>query len=232
MTSVRRIGQALRTGLAGLAALALLSGGAGAAESAHTAGKFDFYVLALSWSPSWCASGGDRAETSVQCSGPKPFGFVVHGLWPQYERGFPESCAVSVPGPGRGEVDAMLDLMPSPGLVRHQWRKHGTCSGLAASDFFKAVRTAAGRVTIPPAFTSPQAAAMVSPDAVEAAFIAANPGLPADAIAVTCDKRRLREVRVCLDRDLKGFRACGEVDRRSCRAPSVQMPAVRAGATP
>ncbi len=221
----------LRRGAAGLGLALLLTVAGQAAEPEHTAGQFDFYVLALSWSPSWCASQGDRAASTPQCAGPRPFGFVVHGLWPQYERGFPETCPVSVPGPDRAAVDGMLDLMPSPGLVRHQWRKHGTCSGLAPAAFFAAVRKAAGRVTVPPAFVDPQGPAMVSPDAVEAAFLAANPGLPADAIAVTCDRRRLGEVRVCLDRDLKGFRPCAEVDRRACRSDRVQMPAVRAGAS-
>ena len=219
----------MRSLSAGLAALLLLAAGASAAEREHTAGSFDFYVLALSWSPSWCASQGDRAAATPQCAGPRPFGFVVHGLWPQYEKGFPESCPVTVSGPERGQVDGMLDLMPSPGLVRHQWKKHGTCSGLAPQAFFSAVRQAAGKVVIPQAFQDPQTIQMVAPAAVEAAFIAANPGLPANAIAVTCDRRRLREVRVCLDRDLKSFRACDEVDRRACRADSVQMPAVRQG---
>lgn len=221
----------LRRVLAGLGlALAMTGAALAAGDRQNTAGQFDFYVLSLSWSPSWCASQGDRAAASVQCAGPRPFGFVVHGLWPQYDKGFPESCAVSGPGPDRALVDSMLDLMPSPGLVRHQWRKHGTCSGAAPAAFFADVRHAAARVTIPPAFVAPESLVQVDPAAVEAAFMAANPGLPADAIAVTCDKRQLREVRVCLDRTLKTFRACDEVDRRSCRRGSVQMPAVRAGA--
>lgn len=229
MTAVRAL-PILKRALAGLGIALALAGAALAADDRpDTAGVFDFYVLALSWSPSWCASQGDRASASVQCAGPRPFGFVVHGLWPQFDKGFPESCPVSTPGPDRALVDSMLDLMPSPGLVRHQWRKHGTCSGEAPAAFFADVRQAATRVTIPPAFRAPAAPAQVDPAAVEAAFLAANPGLPADAIAVTCDKRQLREVRVCLDRDLKGFRACAEVDRRSCRRSAVLMPAVRTG---
>src|SRR5215470_7016408 len=48
----------------------------------NAAGQFDYYVLALSWSPSFCeiATGNARRQ---QC-GVRPFSFVVHGLWPQY----------------------------------------------------------------------------------------------------------------------------------------------------
>src|SRR5262245_32563319 len=58
-------------------------------------GKFDFYVLSLSWSPSFCAANVERGfqRSDPQC-GPRPFSFVVHGMWPQYEKGFPEFCQV------------------------------------------------------------------------------------------------------------------------------------------
>jgi ribonuclease T2 len=47
-------------------------------------------------------------------------------------------------------------------------------------------------------------------------------------IAVTCDSRRLREVRVCMDKNL-AFRSCPETDRHACRHPRVVMPPVRGG---
>ena len=59
-------------------------------------GKFDFYVLALSWSPSFCEQAGERKRAQQQC-GERPFSFVVHGLWPQYEKGFPEFCQNPAP---------------------------------------------------------------------------------------------------------------------------------------
>ena len=52
-------------------------------------GKFDFYVLALSWSPSYCASLKQRAPDrppGLQCSG-RPFAIVEHGQRPEYEKG-------------------------------------------------------------------------------------------------------------------------------------------------
>ncbi|HEX3726314.1 MAG TPA: hypothetical protein VHV08_08725, partial [Pirellulales bacterium] len=97
-------------------------------------GRFDYYVLALSWSPSWCAASQERSPERApdqQCSG-RPFAFVVHGLWPQYEHGFPSYCQVPAPRLDRAVVGAALDLMPSPRLVFHEWDRHGTCSGLPA----------------------------------------------------------------------------------------------------
>ena len=52
--------------------------------------------------------------------------------------------------------------------------------------------------------------------------------LARDAIAVTCDSRRLGEVRICVGRDLR-FRSCPEIDARACRREKVMMPPVRGG---
>ena len=206
-----------------LAALALLAATATPA-AAERPGDFDFYVLSLSWSPSYCeAEGNDRA--AAECAGGRPYAFVVHGLWPQYERGFPADCD-SPDWPSRRAVDAMTDVMPDPGLVRHEWRKHGTCSGLGPDAYFATLRAARAKVTIPDAFRRLSTYLTTTPAAIERAFLAANPAIKADGIAVTCDRRRLREVRVCLTPSLD-FRACGEVDRRACDQPKVVLPPVR-----
>ncbi len=118
-------------------------------------GEFDFYVLALSWSPSFCEAAAERgnaaARTQAQCSG-RPFSFVVHGLWPQYERGFPEYCQRPSPRLERNIMTSMLDLMPAPGLIFNEWDKHGTCSGLAAKAYFETIRKARAAVKIPAEF--------------------------------------------------------------------------------
>jgi len=101
-------------------------------------GQFDYYILSLSWSPSFCETATGNARRQ-QC-GPRPFSFVVHGLWPQYERGFPESCQVPPPRLDRNIMRGMLDLMPAPGLVFHEWDQHGTCSGLPPREYFDLVR--------------------------------------------------------------------------------------------
>ncbi len=192
-------------------------------------GKFDFYVLSLSWSPSFCAANAERGfqRSDPQC-GPRPFSFVVHGMWPQYERGFPEFCQVPSPRLARNIVSSMLDLMPSPRLVYHEWDRHGTCSGLSAGAFFENVRKARAVVKIPPQYMDLRAPLTVTPDEVEEAFVKANPGLTRDGIAVTCGGRRLDEVRICLSRDLQ-FRDCGDSNARSCRRDRLVMPPVRGG---
>lgn len=195
-------------------------------------GQFDFYVLSLSWSPSFCASAFERGRsnksTQVQCGGGRPFSFVVHGLWPQYDRGFPNYCQRPSPRLNRQIVARMLDLMPAPGLIFNEWDKHGTCSGLSPEAYFETTRKARAAVKIPADYVEPSDTKFVSPDEIEEAFVKANPGLARDAIAVTCDSRRLSEVRVCFSKDLQ-FRACPEIDRRACRRDKVMMPPVRGG---
>jgi ribonuclease T2 len=198
------------------------------AQNQNEPGKFDFYVLALSWTPSYCEAEGDRRGSDEQCSRGRPYSFVVHGLWPQYERGFPNSCVTPAPWVASGLIRSMLDLMPARGLIIHEWRTHGTCSGLGPESYFNAVRRAYARVAIPERFQAIEKHTMVSPAEVEEAFLAANPDLKPDMIAVTCDSRRLREVRICMNTDL-AFRSCGEIDRRACRIPRVVMPPVRGG---
>jgi ribonuclease T2 len=193
-------------------------------------GQFDFYVLSLSWSPSFCEDAADhgnsRRSQNIQCGG-RPFSFVVHGLWPQYERGFPEYCDRDS-WLDRNIMSSMLDLMPAPGLIFNEWKKHGTCSGLGPRGYFETIRKARAAVKIPPDFIDLASPKTVSPDEVEAAFIKVNPGLPANAIAVTCSRSRLSEVRICMSKDLQ-FRGCDEVDRQACRRDQVTMPPVRGG---
>jgi ribonuclease T2 len=193
----------------------------------NEAGKFDFYVLSLSWSPSFCDAAAKRAEEQPEC-GPRPFSFVVHGLWPQYEKGFPKSCQVPSPRLAREIVSGMLDLMPAARLVYHEWDEHGTCSGLSANNYFKAVRDARAAVSVPAKYADVQTTLTVNPNEVRDEFIKANPNLTAGAIAIDCDKQRLREVRICLSKDL-GFRDCPEVTRQSCRRDEITMPPVRGG---
>lgn len=192
-------------------------------ESLPAGTGFDFYVLSLSWSPSYCAAEGPRANRQ-QCNSGKPYGFLVHGLWPQYEQGYPQDCDTSQPRDvAFAQARQLSDIMPSTGLVTYQWRKHGSCSGLTQRDYFAKMREAAKRVSIPSAYRQPSQRGPINPQVLEQAFTAANPGLQKDGIAVTCDRDYLREVRICLTKDLD-FRSCPEVDRSSCRRRSVDMP--------
>jgi ribonuclease T2 len=207
--------------------LLVLSAAALPAQDArqNNPGEFDFYVLSLSWSPSFCDAAGERAQQQAEC-GERPYSFVVHGLWPQYEKGFPEYCQVPAPRLDRNIISSMLDLMPAPRLIFREWDRHGTCSGLAARAYFETVRKARAIVKIPPEFLEVKSELTVTPDAVEEAFTKANPGLSRGAIAVGCDNKRLREIRICMTREL-GFRDCTEVEQRSCRRDKLVMPPLR-----
>ncbi|WP_246252072.1 ribonuclease T2 family protein [Allomesorhizobium camelthorni] len=186
---------------------------------------FDFYVLSLSWSPSYCEAEGEDANRQ-QCASARPYAFVVHGLWPQFERGYPENCRADEESVDNATLRTLYDIMPSAGLIRHQWRKHGSCAGLSQDDYFDVLRAAREVVAIPAEFRRLDAYQTLDPDDAERAFVAANPGLAGEGVAVTCDKRFLREVRICLTKDL-AFRECPEVDHRACRLDRVVMPPVR-----
>src|ERR1700747_64167 len=138
-------------------------------------GQFDFYVLSLSWSPSFCEAAGERGTPPQQQCGARPYSFVVHGLWPQYERGFPEFCQQPAPRLDRNIVSSMLDLMPAPRLIFNEWDRHGTCSGLSPNAYFENVRKARAAVKIPDAYIAPSAALTVTPDEVEGACAEAHP---------------------------------------------------------
>jgi ribonuclease T2 len=213
----------LRTVIVFIFACSLMVASARAQRRQGEPGNFDYYVLSLSWSPSFCETPAGAA--SPQQCGRRPFAFVVHGLWPQFEKGFPEACQVPPPRLDRRIVDSMLDLMPAPGLVFHEWDAHGTCSGLPARDYFDLIRKARAAVTIPPEYTDPQAPLTVTPREVIDNFIKANAGLTSAGIQIDCDRTRLRELRICLTRDL-AFRDCSG-RAPVCRSESVVMPPVR-----
>lgn len=204
------------------------AGPTAATESAVPRGQgFDFYVLSLSWSPSYCEAEGERAN-GQQCRTGRPYAFVVHGLWPQFERSYPQDCATGDSDVPNDRLRGLYDLMPAAGLIRHQWRKHGTCTGLSQDDYFKVLRAAREKVEIPQEFRRLDTYRTLAPGQAERAFLQSNPAMREDGIAVTCDRRFLREVRICMSKNLD-YRACPEVDRRACRLDKVVMPPVRGG---
>jgi ribonuclease T2 len=191
-----------------------------------TPGDFDFYVLALSWSPGFCELDGD-AKGREQCASGSGLGFVVHGLWPQNERGFPTECGPSGRSPSRIAMNEAGGVFPSEGLARYEWRKHGTCSGKSPSDYFADVKRARQAVVIPPQLTKPDSEQKWTPIDLERAFVAANPGLRTDMMSVSCKRSLLQEVRICFTKDLRSFKTCEELDRSGCRARDIKVNAIR-----
>ncbi|MEM9781334.1 MAG: ribonuclease T2 [Pseudomonadota bacterium] len=194
------------------------------AQSRGTAGDFDYYVLALSWQPSWCASEGDSRDAPT-CAPGMTRGFTLHGLWPQYVDGWPEWCERVTRDPRRSETAAMTDIMGSGGLAWHQWKKHGRCTGLAPEQYFALARRAWDQVTRPALLRQVDRVLTVSPDAVEEAFLEANPVLDATSVGVTCRDGRIAEVRICLDRGLNP-RPCSGPAARVCTRPA-RLPPMR-----
>ena len=184
---------------------------------------FDFYVLALSWSPTWCEA-NDRDGRSIQCDRDADNRFIVHGLWPQFERGDPEWCDAREDDVPRRYEDALLPIMPSRSLIDRQWSKHGSCSGLRQAEYFSTLAHAWKRVRIPARLADLTRDQRIPPDEIEGLFAVANPGLSGGAIAVQCRKGRMAEVRICLDKDLE-FRMCPEVDARGCTGRPTLVPA-------
>jgi len=219
---VRRIAAAI----AALTAACAAASPATAQQRGSTPGEFDFYVLALSWSSGFCAVEGDE-KGREQCARGSGLGFTVHGLWPQNERGFPTECGPAGRTPSRAAIDIAREVMPSEGLARYEWRKHGTCSGLSPTDYFREVKAARAKIAIPAEFEKPDKDGRWTPIDLERAFVGANPGLRTDMIAISCRRGVLDEVRVCLTKDLRGFRSCPEVDRGGCRSREISVPPVR-----
>lgn len=183
------------------------------------AASFAYYVFSLSWSPAFCDSKGDKAPTE-QCGVGKHYGFVVHGLWPQNEKGYPEDCGLAKLTDA--QVRSMLDLMPSKTLVDHEWSKHGTCSGLSADDYFARIRAARASIRIPAKLERPSAPVEATLDQIQQMFIGANPGLTRDMMSVQC-KKEVSEIRFCLDKQLK-LRDCGSDVRDACKGRPIFPP--------
>ena len=248
------------------------------------AGDFDYYVLALSWSPTYCDTheggnggrdrydgdsgyGRDRydrgggyggygryhfydrgdtydryddrrgynrrsADSGEQCNSVRPYSFVLHGLWPQYERrGWPEMCqSERRPWVPEETIDRMMDIMPSRQLVIQEYKKHGVCSGLDPREYFNAARDAYRSIHIPEEFQDLSKTRSISPEDLRHAFLDANKQLSDDMIQVVCTRRLLQEVRVCFSKDLAP-RPCSqrEQTRRLCNDDVVLMPPVRGG---
>jgi ribonuclease T2 len=190
------------------------------------AGKFDLYVMALSWSANWCAQTGDM-RNDPQCDAGRGLSFVLHGLWPEYEdEGWPSYCRTGESDPPRRLTAAQADVFGGAGLAFYQWKKHGRCSGLSAEGYYDAARAAFGSVTIPPVLAGLRRQVSLPADVVEEAFLEVNPQLSPDQLFVTCTAGMIQEVRICLTRDLSP-RDCPAETVRACTLRDAMMKPVR-----
>ena len=189
------------------------------------AGEFDYYVISLSWSANWCALEGDT-RNSPQCDPAADFGWILHGLWPQYERGYPANCVSAERPPRRSATAAMADIMCTSGLAWHQWRIHGVCTGLSSDDYYALSREAYGRITRPAVFRSLTKEVTLPAALIEEAFLKDNPTLAPDVITISCMSGYIHEARIFMTRVLE-FRDCGQDVIRDCAMTSAQFDPIR-----
>lgn len=198
---------------------------AGTASAQDIAGEFDYYVVSLSWSPSWCSLEGDD-RNSPQCDESEDHGWILHGLWPQYEDGYPANCRTQYRAPSRAQTRDMADIMGTSGLAWHQWRKHGVCTGLDPADYYALSREAYGRITRPAVFRQLDRSVTLPASVVEEAFLEANPEMVADQITITCKQGYIQEARICMTRDLD-LRTCGQDVIRDCSMNDAKFDPIR-----
>jgi ribonuclease T2 len=216
----------LASALAVLAASLVAADAAGAPANLLATSDFDFYVLTLSWSPGFCDTGG-AGKSPEQCAAGAGQGFVVHGLWPENSnRPYPEDCGET----GHISSTALAEthgVYPNEGLARYEYIKHGLCTGLTPENYFAAVKYARDQFVVPDALKAPHEKILTSPDRLQSDFIAVNPNLTADNMAVTCSGGELVDVRFCVSKDLGAFVVCPKVAGHTCRSPSISVAPLR-----
>ena len=206
-----------------VAALFVLAHPLVARAGGEQAGDFDYFLLALSWSPNWCVLEGD-ARGAEQCEA--DFGWIVHGLWPQYEDGWPSYCPTVARAPSRSMTGAQADLFGAGGAAWYQWKKHGVCSGLEATDYFRLAREAFARVNRPEVLRKLDKPVKLPAGVIEQAFLEANPDWTADTVTITCRDGHIQEARICFTRDLEP-RDCGSDVVRDCTLDNARLEPIR-----
>ena len=184
----------------------------------NVSGDFDFYVLAMSWSPDFCA--GQGGKDYEQCGPGRNPGFVLHGLWPQYKKGFPQNCT-SVPFPSSLKRE-FPGLFPNDRLYAHEWRRHGTCSGLAPREYLFQAEKLKQTAPLPPRYQHLREPVRTTTAAFKKEFKMVNANLPDNGMAVFCSGsgRFLKEVFLCYNRQGKPTACSSEIlskSARSCR---------------
>lgn len=120
----------------------------------------------------------------------------------------------------------MTDIMGSSGLAWHQWKKHGSCSGLSPRDYYALSRQAYGQINRPAVFRKLDRAVKLPASVVEEAFLKANPDIEPDGLTVTCRDGHIQEVRICLSRDLAPV-PCGRDTVRDCSMRDALLTPIR-----
>jgi ribonuclease T2 len=192
-------------------------------ENTNKNKEFDYYTLALSWSPSYCI---EERFPSEQCTVKRPYYFVVHGLWPQFKKKYPQYCSrdKKTTFVTKENIERMLEIMPSKKLIIHQWKKHGTCTHLSQDKYFNITQKLYDQLTIPKKYEDIKNYISITSDIVKTDFIKENKDLKANNIAISCKNTRLKEVRICYDKEFN-FTECGINEANQCKGKIMIPPA-------
>ena len=181
--------------------------------------------MALSWASNGCSLGGDT-RGSEQCEDGTGHGWILHGLWPQYHQGWPSYCPTAKAPPSRRMTAEMADIMGTSGLAWHQWKKHGTCAGLEAEDYYALSREAFGKINRPEVLRKLKDQVSLPATLIEEAFLQENPELEPDGITITCKSGHIQEVRICLSKTLSPV-PCGRDVVKDCRLKDALLDPIR-----
>ena len=121
-----------------------------AKQAKNKVGDFDHYILALSWQSAFCESKRKKPECRAQTDNNfSASNFVLHGLWPNrvnycqvpkriIKKDKRQWCKTPALELSKSVRKQLSDFMPGSlsCLQRHEWYKHGTCSGLSENDYF------------------------------------------------------------------------------------------------
>jgi ribonuclease T2 len=180
---------------------------------------FDYYILALSWSPSFCLNNPEHKK-SAQCTETDRDTFIVHGLWPQYINGWPSWCDTGQHNIAPSVMKSMQDIMPGERLIQHQWRKHGSCTGLSSHEYFEKTLKAYKSIVLD--FKDISGSEQSTASIIEN-ILAQNTKLRKENFILTCRNRRLHELRVCLSKSLK-FIPCQNLETSMCEREIIYLP--------
>ena len=158
------------------------------------------YTLAVSWSPEFCRTREGDSGQARQCSGRSGrFGFVLHGLWPDGARGWPQWCSTDA-RPTGPEIATQLCRSPSARLVARQWAKHGACMTQSPRTYYRVSAILYDGLRWPD-FDRLSRKPDLTAGEVRDWFAAANRGWPSGAVGIKLNARGwLEELRLCYDR--------------------------------
>ena len=204
-------------------------------DGRNEAGRFDYYALVLSWSPTYCAVPA-APRYDPQCNrAERAYAFVLHGLWPQHERGWPQDCrsASAVRAAADHRPHARHHAEQEPGDPRVPQARH--LLGPAADGYFDFARKLYDKIKIPaPLRAASTDDRSTSPGEVMSDFIAANPaaearhdrGGAAAGPATACARCASASTSAATSAPADATRT-----RRGCaRADRMYVPPVRVGA--